>query len=195
MQRSSSISSITSSVVSKINPDHTFPISIDTQTMYKVRRRHSSGDIIQAPHRSYLAKIAQDVCLQEIQQNGLTSLLSSKVPLCYFLYHLLQEYSYENLFFYLELEQYDKILSDAQKWTTAKHVYETYVSKNSHFEVNLDDQVRSDIIAAMEARRLDRCFDKAKRAVYLLLEYSFMQFMQASTWEIMVSSCGKAEKK
>lgn len=38
-----------------------------------------------------------DICIKEIQREGLKAILQSKTPLCYFLYHLLQEYSSENL--------------------------------------------------------------------------------------------------
>lgn len=63
-------------------------------------------------HRSYKIKAAKsskkldhffgeqaplDICIKEIQREGLKAILQSKTPLCYFLYHLLQEYSSENL--------------------------------------------------------------------------------------------------
>jgi hypothetical protein len=35
--------------------------------------------------------------VREIRKEGLKALLQSKVPLCYFLYHLLEEFSSENL--------------------------------------------------------------------------------------------------
>jgi hypothetical protein len=38
-----------------------------------------------------------DVCVGEIVKEGLKAMLESKVPLCYFLYYLLDEFSSENL--------------------------------------------------------------------------------------------------
>lgn len=38
-----------------------------------------------------------DICVREIEREGLKAMLQSKTPLCYFLYHLLEEYSSENL--------------------------------------------------------------------------------------------------
>lgn len=38
-----------------------------------------------------------DVCIGEIVKEGLKAMLESKVPLCYFLYYLLDEFSSENL--------------------------------------------------------------------------------------------------
>lgn len=38
-----------------------------------------------------------DICVKEIEKEGLKAMLHSKIPLCYFLYSLLEEYSCENL--------------------------------------------------------------------------------------------------
>jgi hypothetical protein len=38
-----------------------------------------------------------DVCISEIEKEGLNAMLESKVPLCYFLHYLLSEVSSENL--------------------------------------------------------------------------------------------------
>jgi len=38
-----------------------------------------------------------DICMKEIEKEGLKAMLNSKIPLCYFMYSLLEEYSAENL--------------------------------------------------------------------------------------------------
>jgi hypothetical protein len=38
-----------------------------------------------------------DVCISEIRREGLKAMLESKIPLCYFLHFLLEEFSSENL--------------------------------------------------------------------------------------------------
>ncbi|KAI8366039.1 RGS domain-containing protein [Radiomyces spectabilis] len=136
-----------------------------------------------------------DVSVGDIRKHGLRAMLQSKVPLCYFLYHLLEEYSCENLFFYIELQQYENFeyVSVLQQLATAQHIYNTYLTRNSHFEVNLDDNVRSDIVQALSERRVQGCFDTAKRAVYLLLENSFMQFIHTNTWQHMAENCGESK--
>lgn len=83
--RSSSISSILGST-------HVLP-SFDVHTLYKIKTTRSSKKLDHffgeyAPH---------DICVKEIRKEGLKAILESKSPLCYFLYHLLQEYSSENL--------------------------------------------------------------------------------------------------
>ncbi|KAI7885531.1 hypothetical protein K492DRAFT_102300, partial [Lichtheimia hyalospora FSU 10163] len=108
-------------------------------------------------HRSYKIKAAKsskkldhffgeqaplDICIKEIQREGLKAMLQSKTPLCYFLYHLLQEYSSENLFFFIEVEQYESFqyTTFLQQLATAQHIHSTYLTHNSHFEVNFDDK-------------------------------------------------------
>jgi hypothetical protein len=82
--RSSSISSLLSTPVM-----HSF----DVHTLYKIKTIRSSRKLDHffgefAPH---------DICIKEIRKEGLKAILQSKAPLCYFLSHLLEEYSSENL--------------------------------------------------------------------------------------------------
>jgi hypothetical protein len=48
-------------------------------------------------HRFFGEKPPIDVCVREIERQGLRAILHSKLPLCYFLLFLLEEYSSENL--------------------------------------------------------------------------------------------------
>lgn len=79
-------------------------------------------------HRSYKIKAAKsskkldhffgeqaplvDICIKDIQREGLKAMLQSKTPLCYFLYHLLQEYSSENLVSVCVVQHYLFLLVD-----------------------------------------------------------------------------------
>ena len=69
------------------------PPNFDVHMSYKIKTIKSSKKLDyffgeQAPH---------DICVQEIRKEGLKAMLQSKIPLCYFLYHLLEEFSCENL--------------------------------------------------------------------------------------------------
>lgn len=81
-----------SSVSSMLGGTHVLP-SYDVHTLYKIKTTRSSKKLDHffgefAPH---------DICVKEIKKEGLKAILESKTPLCYFLYHLLEEYSSENL--------------------------------------------------------------------------------------------------
>ncbi|KAI8364410.1 RGS domain-containing protein [Blakeslea trispora] len=181
--RSSSLSSL-------LGPSAQVLPSFDVHTLYKIRTirtykklTHFFGE--NAPH---------DICIKEIRKEGLKAILESKSPLCYFLYHLLQEFSSENLFFFIELEQFESFsyTSPGQQLETAQHIYNTYLSRNSYFEVNLDDKVRRTVTEALENKDAVHCFDTAKRAVYSLLESSYMRFQNTDIFEDMVTNCGKS---
>ncbi|KAI8337576.1 hypothetical protein BC941DRAFT_340841, partial [Chlamydoabsidia padenii] len=120
-----------------------FP-TFDDYTMYKIKKKLSSGDSDRLhPHHAKPHPHQEDISIQDIKTDGLSAMLESKVPLCYFLYHLLEEYSCENLFFFLEIQQYDLLnyTSTNQQLASAQHIYDIYLSRNSPFEVNLDDKV------------------------------------------------------
>lgn len=84
--RSSSISSI-------ITTNGIPPPNFDVHTLYRIKTTRSSRKL----DHFFGEFIPHDICVREIKKEGLKALLQSKVPLCYFLYHLLGEYSHENL--------------------------------------------------------------------------------------------------
>lgn len=133
-----------------------------------------------------------DVSIPEIEKQGLKAILTSKVPLAYFLYSLLEDWSCENLFFYLEVEHYNnaKFSTDETHRVAAQHIFDTYLSPNSHFEVNVDERVRKDCITGMSAGKLTGCFDAAKRAVLVLMESSFQKFLKSSIFAQMKREIG-----
>lgn len=74
---------------------------------------------------------------------------------------------------------------------TAHHIYETYLSRNSHFEVNLEDKVIRSVTTAIQEEQLNTCFQNAKRSVFTLLDGSFHRFINGPIWDAMVATCGK----
>ncbi|KAJ3369764.1 hypothetical protein GGF31_005069 [Allomyces arbusculus] len=105
-----------------------------------------------------------DVSLAEIQGEGLRAMLHAKLPLCYFLHALLDEYSAENLFFVLEVDRYEATpFADAvQHLQAAFSLFETYLGHGSQLEVNVDDRVRKGVVK--ELARLSRACAHATKA-------------------------------
>ncbi|RKP08813.1 hypothetical protein THASP1DRAFT_15115, partial [Thamnocephalis sphaerospora] len=83
-----------------------------------------------------------DVSVGEIERDGLCAMLRARVPLCYFLRFLLDEFSSENLFFYLEIEQYESFpfTTDRERRAAANDIYRMYLSQDSQLEVNLTER-------------------------------------------------------
>ncbi|KAI9089623.1 RGS domain-containing protein, partial [Phlyctochytrium arcticum] len=134
-----------------------------------------------------------DISVPEIEKNGLKAALMSKIPLAYFLYALLEDYSCENLFFFLEVEHYvatqfaDDVPVVLSARCAAQHIVDTYLSRNSNFEINIDDRVRRDVVTTLAAARATGAgqatvFDAAQRAVLLLLESSWQKFIRGDVF-------------
>ncbi|KAG2171699.1 hypothetical protein INT43_008079 [Umbelopsis isabellina] len=160
----------------------------DGHTLYKVKTTKTNRKL----NNFFGEQPPLDICVREIRKEGLKALLQSKVPLCYFLYHLLEEFSSENLFFFIEVEQYESFVyqTQTQQLATAQHIYDAYLTRNSHFEVNLDDRVKRSVVTDLEARALDDIFHQAKQAVFGLLDHSFHRFLSSTTWHAMTENCG-----
>jgi hypothetical protein len=132
-----------------------------------------------------------DMSINEISRDGLEAMLRSRVPLCYFLKFLIEEFSSENLFFYLEIENYESFpfTSDSERRAGAIDIYQMYLLQDSGLEVNLSErcrmQVASKIYQSTSSEDLKHCFDAAKEAVTGLLEDSFMRFQNGPEWQRM----------
>ncbi|RUS13731.1 LOW QUALITY PROTEIN: hypothetical protein BC938DRAFT_477701, partial [Jimgerdemannia flammicorona] len=182
--------------------------TFDVQTLYKIKTSNSTKKL-----NSFFGEMPpMDICLKEIEREGLKAMLQSKVPLCYFLHTVLEEYSSENLhrksrhetlcksvtdtlpplpfqFFYIEVDHYESFtyVNKEQQLATAEHIYETYLTRNSQFEVNLEDKVRKTVMAALQdPEGAKDCFSAAKRAVFVLLEGSFQKFKANGSWDNMI---------
>ncbi|KAK4509523.1 uncharacterized protein ATC70_007875 [Mucor velutinosus] len=165
--------------------------ALDVHAMYKVKVDRSSRKL----EYFFGEPTPVDVCVSEINKEGLKAMLESKVPLCYFLYHLLGEFSSENLFFFLEVEQFEnyKKKSSRKYKEMARRIYDTYILNDSHLEINLDDRVKRQIVDQMNAENDQICpsiFAEAQTSAYIMLESSFTKFLRTSVYEDMVKNCG-----
>ncbi|CAG8622077.1 10968_t:CDS:2 [Rhizophagus irregularis] len=160
-------------------------INYDNHNEYKQRTINSSIKL----NKFFGDKPPLDICVKEIEKEGLKAMLHSKIPLCYFLYSLLEEYSCENL-----VEQYESFVfvNSTQQYTTAQHIFDTYLTHNSQFEVNVDDKVRKSVISSIKSQRDPKhCFDEAKRAIFVLLEVSFARFIRSPMADLMKQEIGE----
>ncbi|KAL7331108.1 hypothetical protein PS15p_203347 [Mucor circinelloides] len=140
-------------------------------------------------------QVKLEISAKEIKREGLRALLHSTVPLAYFLYHLLSEYSSENLFFYLAVDNYEhfNFSSYAERYQVANKIYNTYLTRNSDVEVNLEDRIYRQVTNALSSQytTTGKEFEAAKRHVFSLLNVSYHQFRTSQVWDIMESKCSK----
>ncbi|GAN07244.1 hypothetical protein MAM1_0153d06737 [Mucor ambiguus] len=142
-------------------------------------------------------QVKLEISAKEIRREGLRALLHSTVPLAYFLYHLLSEYSSENLFFYLAVDNYQhfNFSSFTERYQVANKIYKTYLTRNSDVEVNLEDRIHRQVTNALSSQytTTGKEFEAAKRHVFSLLNVSYHQFRTSSVWDIMESKCTKLQ--
>ncbi|ORX44043.1 regulator of G protein signaling [Piromyces finnis] len=142
-----------------------------------------------------------DISINEIEVSGLKAILQSKVPLCYFLCSLLEDVCSENLFFFLEALEFEKnkdFNAEEQK-ESAIYIYETYLSRKSCLEINIDEKVHNDIHKFIQNinsntsyEEISECFKNARKSVYQLMEGSFAKFHKSSYFEIMKKELGNS---
>ncbi|KAG0172113.1 hypothetical protein DFQ30_011161 [Apophysomyces sp. BC1015] len=138
------------------------------------------------------------VGVQEIKNDGLKAMLQSKLPLGFYLYHLLEEYCSENLFFFLEVEQYEAcpFSNSDDQLDAAQRIYAAFLTRNCPLEVNLDDRTHRAIFKSLQASiALDNVFEAAKRHVFGLLSISYYRFLSSPLWDFMVASCDDLSTK
>ncbi|KAL6595168.1 regulator of G protein signaling superfamily [Neocallimastix californiae] len=140
-----------------------------------------------------------DITIKEIEVNGLKAMLQSKVPLCYFLYSLLEDFCSENLFFFLEALEFEKgkYSSREEQEENAVYIYNTYLSKKSCLEINIDEKVYNEIQEFIKnmnknsSKSISKCFVNARNSVYQLMEGSFAKFQKSSTYATMKQELGR----
>lgn len=133
-----------------------------------------------------------DVPVNLIEQKGLSAILQSNVPLAYFLYALMEDMNAENLFFYMEVEQFEEHDFDNVKAMkkTAMELYNAFVKSGADFEVNLEAKIRDTILPNIEAGD-QNCFKEAREHVVHLLLPCFSNFTLGTVYERMCKEIGE----
>lgn len=123
---------------------------------------------------------------------GLPALLSSNVPLCYFLSFLLESLRAENLFFYLEAVMFEEYTFETNRQLrhSAKELYNNFIREDSIFEVNIEAATKKRIQDAI--RDYDQtCFAEARDHILNLLQPCFAEFHMSKTFERMREEIGE----
>ncbi|KAI8930099.1 hypothetical protein BC831DRAFT_422013 [Entophlyctis helioformis] len=123
-----------------------------------------------------------DVSVRDIQKHGLPALLMSSLPLCFFIGHLLQEQTIENLFFLIDVEAFagTEFGSAEMCQNAAQDLYALYMSSDSVFELNVTHQIRRQVVAGIRQGRRS-CFEPAFEHVAELLQDAFGRFQHGTT--------------
>lgn len=128
-----------------------------------------------------------DVPLEEIERQGLKSMLKSSVPMCYFLHYLMEIFSIETLFFILEVQRFQLTRYDGDRNSiieAATQIEQAFIRKECIFEVNLKDDTKNSVIQKLKTGT-KRCFDDAVEEILHLLEESYGGFERSPIYKEM----------
>lgn len=128
-----------------------------------------------------------DVPLEEIEREGLRSMLKSSVPMCYFLHYLMEIFSIETLFFILEVQRFQLTRYDGQRGSVieaATQIEQAFIRNECIFEVNLKDDTKNSVIEKLNTGT-KRCFDDAVEEILYLLEESYGGFERSNVYKTM----------
>lgn len=73
----------------------------------------------------------------------------------------------------------------------AQYIYDTYISKGSSLEINIDESVKKEISEAICSHQQQDIFNEAKSCTYILLESSYFNFLASPSYREMLDRCGE----
>ncbi|TPX72218.1 hypothetical protein SpCBS45565_g00598 [Spizellomyces sp. 'palustris'] len=114
----------------------------------------------------------------------LQSCLRNKLALRYFSEFCVEEYTIENLLFWLDVEIFQSCKPHARD-TYSKYIYLTYIAPNAPLQVNISAEIRKDIQWPMPEGYVDETiFDEAQEQVYAMLKgHSFLRFEKSAKYK------------
>ena len=137
------------------------------------------------------ANIPVDVSIRDIENLGLRALLASRVPICYFLYQLLEEHCSENLFFFLEVDLYEHTKFQARQMQIdiGVELYDTFLRADSEFEVNIPQKIKAPVLEMINSGN-HGAFSEAKEHIQKLMEPVFTKFKNGPIFTRMKQELG-----
>ncbi|KAJ3382790.1 hypothetical protein HDU92_004558 [Lobulomyces angularis] len=133
-----------------------------------------------------------DISAQEIVRSGLSSLLQSKIPLCYFLAFLLCQRTPEILFFYFDVVNFEqKIYENFSEQEADSHkIYVAYLNLNSLLELNVSQKSKVSALANLKKKSLLGCFQSTSTENQKMLEDNFQLFKESNFFSLMKEKIG-----
>lgn len=136
-----------------------------------------------------------DVSINNITENGLVSLLQSKLPLCFFLAYLIEQRIPEILFFIVDCREFETRLFDSfESQKEAAHmIFQLYLSKSSPLEANFTHKARLACASQIKSNTSRSCFESPQAEAMVLLEEAFVKFRNTRFNSEMRSTIGNSQ--
>ncbi|KAJ3361003.1 hypothetical protein HDU91_004161 [Kappamyces sp. JEL0680] len=110
----------------------------------------------------------------------LLSVLHNTASLQFFNEFCLQEYSIENVLFWIEAEIYRSIVSAEARKSFARHLYLNYLKLGSPLCLNVDAEVRESVRAEIENEPSENLFEDVQGFIYILIKQHAYNRFEAS---------------
>ncbi|KAJ3376101.1 hypothetical protein GGF31_000168 [Allomyces arbusculus] len=119
-----------------------------------------------------------DVSIAECNRIGVNRLLVSRIPMCYFLGHFLDQFAPENLFFMLDVLVFH---------THPAVVFDTYLAGSAPLELNLPDTLRLQALNSWAMSDPVECFETVRAGVMTMLDSYWIAYKKSSIWRNLVA--------
>ncbi|KAI9017439.1 hypothetical protein BC832DRAFT_588702 [Gaertneriomyces semiglobifer] len=113
----------------------------------------------------------------------LQAILRNKFALRFFSDFCVEEYTIENLLFWLDVEIFQS-LDDEIRTLYGKYIYMTYLAANAPLQLNIPAEIRNDIPRPNDDTPDVTTYDEAQEQVYAMLKgHSFSRFERSPKWQ------------
>ncbi|KAI8896793.1 hypothetical protein BC833DRAFT_596217 [Globomyces pollinis-pini] len=163
--------------------DFVFPVCSDEEYLQDVKMPFKIGA------ESYFAlndasqnDISEDAA--EIMDKRLLSVLHNTTALKFFNEFCLQEYSIENVLFWIEVEIYRTIHDDTIRSTFASHLYLTYIATGSPLGINISQELREEIPYWPDTIPDKGIYDDVQVLMYSLIKnHAYVRFEKSNLFK------------
>ncbi|KAJ3187873.1 hypothetical protein HDU85_006266 [Gaertneriomyces sp. JEL0708] len=113
----------------------------------------------------------------------LQAILRNKFALRFFSDFCIEEYTIENLLFWLDVEIFQS-LDDEIRTLYGKYIFMTYLAANAPLQLNIPAEIRNDIPRPNGDTPDVTTYDEAQEQVYAMLKgHSFLRFEKSPKWQ------------
>ena len=110
----------------------------------------------------------------------LLSTLGNKIAMHFFNQFCVQEFSIENLLFWIEVQVYKSIRDPELSSTFAKRLLATYIEPNAPLGLNLEDTVRTNILASFDTDKRNELLNEIQDFIFSIIKtHEYVRFEES----------------
>ncbi|TPX35965.1 hypothetical protein SmJEL517_g01681 [Synchytrium microbalum] len=127
-----------------------------------------------------------DITIPEIEELRLPALLSSRIPLLWFLAMTLYEQNAENLLFWVDSKLFEEKVH-SNRDNSAEVIFHTYLASDAALEINVSHRCLRVVVDGVR-KGTRTCFARAREEVLANLEMAFSRFYPSHPLYVLMST-------